>query len=460
MKYAVLIFLSLFLQLSADVKLPVVIGDNMVVQRDIEAPIWGWADPGEEVTVSFSGKTLSTKADAEGNWSVKLPKQSANKTPQEMKIKGKNEIVLKNILVGDVWICSGQSNMEWPLSRCSKTAKDDAAAQKDNKNLRLFRIPKHIKSTKPEKDTIGKWSTTENSADCLSFSGCGFFFGVKLQKELDIPIGLIDTSWGGTPVDQWISNEAYESVLKQKRKGASIYNAMVAPLRPYGIKGAIWYQGESNRMNKYPSYFHKLDALISGWRKDFQVGDFPFYLVQIAPYNYNKKNKNATDNGFLCRNIWATQYKAADEIKNCGIVPTHDTLHGVINDIHPWDKKPVSERLANLALKKDYGKDVSWTGPKVASAKLESGKVVVSFSHIEKGLTTNDGKAPSYFEVAGEDKVFKAATAKIEGDKVVLESKEVSAPKYVRMGWEQTFVPNLADKNGWPAFQFSALEIK
>ena len=460
MKIIVLVLFSLTFQLVADVKLPVIFADHMVVQRDVEAPVWGWAEPGEKVEVSFAGKKYNAIADKDGNWSVKLEKNSASAKPQELKVKGNNELVLKNVLVGDVWICSGQSNMEWSLSRSSKSAKADAASQKDNKNLRLFRIPKHLKSTKPEKDTEGKWSTTENSEDCLVFSGCGFFFGGKLQKELGVPIGLIDTSWGGTPIDQWISNGGYKDILKETRKGASIYNAMVAPLVPFAIKGAIWYQGESNRMNKYPAYFNKLDALITGWRKDFQVGDFPFYIVQIAPYNYNKKNKNATDNGFLCRNIWATQYKAAEEIKNCGIVPIHDTLHGVINNIHPWDKKPVGERLANLTLKKDYGKDVSWTGPKASSAKNNSGKVQVSFENIEKGLTTNDGKAPIHFELAGEDKVFKPAVAVIEGNTVVVSSKEVQSPKFVRMGWEQTFVPNLSDKNGWPAFQFSAMEVK
>ena len=460
MKYTFLVLISLLFQLSADVKLPVIINENMVIQRGIEAPIWGWADPGEEVKVSFAGKTKTAVTDKDGNWSVKLEKLSASAKPQVMTIKGNNEIALKNVLIGDVWICSGQSNMEWSLSRSSKNAKADADSQKDNKNLRLFRIPKHLKSAKPEKDTQGHWTTTASSKDCLIFSGCGFFFGAKLQKDLNIPIGLIDTSWGGTPIDQWISNDGYKDILKQTRKGASIYNAMVAPLVPFGIKGAIWYQGESNRMNAFPAYFNKMDALITGWRKDFQVGDFPFYVVQIAPYDYNKKNKKATDNGFLCRNIWETQFKAAAEIKNCGLVPIHDTIHGVIGNIHPWDKKPVGERLASLSLKKDYGKDVSWTGPSFASAKLESGKVVVNFGDIEKGLNTTDGKAPSHFELAGSDKVFVAADAVIVGNAVHVSSDKVKSPKYVRMGWEQTFIPNLSDKNGWPAFQFSGKEIK
>jgi sialate O-acetylesterase len=291
----------------------------------------------------------------------------------------------------------------------------------------------------------------------MVFSGCGFFFGGKLQKELNIPIGLIDTSWGGTPVDEWISNKATKEMLQKDRK-QSIYNGMVAPLVPFAIKGAIWYQGESNRGNVFPEYFTKLNALISGWREDFQVGDFPFYLVQIAPHKYNKKGPG--DDETLARNIWAAQYKAAKEIKNCGIVPIHDTIEGVINDIHPREKRPVGERLAHLALKKDYGKDVAFTGPEFASAKAGAGKITVSFSGIDQGLVTTDGAEPSCFEIAGEDKVFVPAKASIEGKTVVVSAEGVASPKHVKMGWLETQVPNLADKNGWPVFQFPPQEAK
>jgi sialate O-acetylesterase len=458
MKCFALFYVLCVFQLSAEVKLPVIFSDNMIIQRNVEAPVWGWAEPGEKVSVSFDGKTKSTVTDKEGNWSVKLAKLKASAKPRELTVKGKNDIIFKNVLVGDVWICSGQSNMEWALSRSTKKPKEAAESQKNNKQLRLFRIPKHIKLAAPAKDTVGMWKTTEVSADCLSFSGCGFFFGAKLQKDLKIPIGLIDTSWGGTPVDQWISNKAYKSFLKKDRKGKSIYNGMIAPLVPFAIKGAIWYQGESNRGNPFPAYFTKMDALITGWREDFQVGDFPFYQVQIAPFKYNRKKKG--DDETLCRNIWASQYKAAKEIKNCGVVPIHDTIHGVITNIHPWDKKPVSERLASLALKNDYGMDVPFSGPEFASAKISSGKVIVSFTNIVKGLTTNDGKEPSFFEIAGADKVFVPATANVKGNTAVVSAENVKSPKYVRMGWLETSVPNLSDKNGWPVFQFPAQEVK
>ncbi len=443
--------------LYADVKLPAIFSDHMVIQRDVEAPVWGQADAGEKVSVSFAGETKSTVADPNGKWSVKFSKQAASAKAQTLTVKGNNEITLNNVLIGDVWICSGQSNMEWPLNKSTKTAKEIAAAQKDNPQLRLFRLPDHVKAAEPATDNKGTWKTTALEQDCLPFSGVGFFFGAKLQKELNVPIGLIDTSWGGTPVDEWISNKAAKEMLNMTRK-QSIYNGMVAPLVPFAIKGAIWYQGESNRGNAFPQYFDKMNALITGWREDFQVGDFPFYLVQIAPYKYNKKGPG--DDETLARNIWASQYKAAKEIKNCGVVPIHDTIHGVINDIHPWDKQPVGERLAALALKKDYGKDVAFTGPEVAAAKADGGKIVVSFSGVDQGLTTTDGNEPSCFEVAGDDKAFVPAKASIAGNTVVVSADGVAAPKYVKMGWNEIQVPNLADKNGWPVFQFPAQEAK
>jgi len=456
---ALLLIFYAFAPLHAEVRLPVIFSDHMVIQRGVEAPVWGWAEPGEKVRVSFAGNTVLTRADHAGKWSVKLPALAASASPRELTVTGGNKITFENVLVGDVWICSGQSNMEWPLRRSSKTAKEDAAAEQNNAQLRLFRIPEHIKLPEPAEDTEGTWTTTATVEDSLKFSGCGFYFGARLQRELDIPIGLIDSSWGGTPVDLWISKEAFKGYLGQERKGGGIYNGMVAPLVPFAIKGVIWYQGESNRRDAYPAYFTKLEALIGGWRDDFQVGDFPFYLVHIAPFQY-KHDKPEDNDQTLCDNIWAAQYKAADEIKNCGLVPIHDTIRGVIHDIHPWDKRPVGERLANLALKQDYGQDLPWTGPEFASARLKRGEVVVSFDHIDEGLTTNDGKAPTHFELAGADQVFVPAQATIKGDAVVVSAAQLASPKYVRMGWNETAVPNLADKNGWPVFQFPAKKVR
>ncbi len=453
-----ILFLSALLtsSLYADVKLPSIFSDHMVIQRDVEAPVWGWADAGEKVTVSFGGFSKTATADKDGKWMAKLAKSAANAKGQELKVKGNNEIVFKNVLVGDVWICSGQSNMEWRLRQCTKKVDEITTTAAKNTQLRMYDVSKHIKAKEPAEDCPGTWMTTEDPAKVQGFSGCGFFFGSKLQSELNIPIGLIGTNWGGTPVDQWISNEAAEKI--NLKRGTSIYNGMVAPLVPFAIKGAIWYQGESNRGNAHPMYFDKMNALITGWRKDFQVGDFPFYQVQIAPFKYNRKKPG--DDTTLAKNIWASQFKAAKEIANCGVVPIHDTLHGNITDIHPWDKQPVGERLAYLALKKDYGKDVAYTGAEFASAKASGSKVTVSFSGVVDGLKTFDGKDVAHIELAGADGEFKPATAEIKGNTVVASAEGVSAPKQVRMGWNETHVPNLTDKNGWPVFQFPAQEVK
>ena len=205
-------------------------------------------------------------------------------------------------------------------------------------------------------------------------------------------------------------------------------------------------------------YFNKLEALISGWREDFQVGEFPFYLVQIAPFKYNRKKPG--DDTILCKNIWQAQYRAARELTNCGLVPIHDTIHGKITDIHPWDKQPVSERLAQLALKNQYGKSVVVSVPEFESALRKGNVVEVSFKHVDKGLVTNDQLSPTGFEVAGKDQVFVAATAVLKEDVVEVTSDAVERIEYIRMGWKETLVPNLADKNGWPAFQFGAQKVQ
>jgi sialate O-acetylesterase len=492
----------------ADVALPVVISSNMVLQRGMEVPVWGWAGAGEKVAVIFAGQEKTTTADKIGSWQVKLGPLEASAEGRTLTVKGKNEIKLENVLVGDVWICSGQSNMEWSVSRSLPKSRALAAKENKNPNLRLFRVPVHIRAGSPLSDTVGTWTNCANRNDVNNFSGVGFFFGRNLQHELNIPIGLIDTSWGGTPIEAWISWEGYEMIkqplpkpneARQKALAESfkklvesveqwqvkariaaaqgrviplpsastvnlgnsangIFNAMVAPLAPYGVKGAIWYQGESNRSRAFPDYFNKLDALIRGWRKIFQAGDFPFYIVQIAPYDYNRGNRKKDDTP-LCRNIWAAEFKAAEEIPNCGVIPIHDTIQGNVRNIHPADKQTVGERIASLALKDAYEKDVVWTGPIFKNASVDGKQIVITFGHIDKGLETSDGKAASWFEIAGSDKNFVQAKAAIEGDTVIIEAEAILNPKFVRMGWSEVAIPNLRDKNGWPVRQFTA-EIK
>jgi len=371
-----------------------------------------------------------------------------------------------------------------------------------NQQIRIFRVRKHLQPPVPIDTVDGKWAAF--GKDTLDrFSGVGLYFGSKLQSELKVPIGLIDSSWGGSPIEPWMSPEGYEllgktlttdraGVMKQQdqiianvkgwlaeaeagsksgrlvpfelktyvtlRAQNGMYNGMIAPLAPYGIKGVVWYQGESNRTKKFPDYFEKLQALIGGWRQVFKSPEMPFYLVQIAPFDYSSTRPN--DNETLCDNIWAAQYKAAAEIKNCGVIPIHDTIDGNVKDIHPKDKKPVGERLAALALKKSYGKDVIASGPVFKSATVSNGKVIVSFDAVDQGLETADGKAPTWFELSADGKDYVAGTAVIEGNQVAVTSNKVKEPKFVRMGWSEVVVPNLRDKNGWPVFQFPGMAVE
>jgi sialate O-acetylesterase len=423
--------------LPADVKLPAIFSDHMVLQRDVEAPVWGWADAGEKVTVSFAGQNKSTTADATGKWSVKLAKLPASAQARDLKVKGNNEITLENVLVGDVWICSGQSNMEWPLSKCTKSPKEEAAAQKNNKQLRLFRIPEHVKAPEPALDTKGTWKTTGKEEDCLPFSGCGFFFGAKLQKELDIPIGLIDTSWGGTPVDQWISNKAHQAFLKSDRK-ESIYNGMVAPLVPFAIKGAIWYQGESNA-GKSKQYQTLFPAMIADWRARWKQGDFPFFFVQIAPFNGQPPE------------IREAQFLTLGKVKNTAMAVTTDV--GNATDIHPNQKEPVGQRLALAARALTYGEKIEYSGPLYDSWAEKGGKIIINFKRIGGGLVAKDGELKG-FTIAGADKKFVPAQAKIEGDTVVVSADGVTNPKAVRYGWANVPDVNLFNKEGLPASPF------
>ncbi|OVE76529.1 hypothetical protein BVX97_00845, partial [bacterium E08(2017)] len=339
--------------------------------------VWGWAKPREKVTVSFSGQTKKATADASGNWMVKFDPMKADAKSNELKV---NTITLKDVLVGDVWIGSGQSNMEahWGVPRAIK-----------NEMVRMFRIPKHIASETPQKDTEGTWISF-GDGDSRKFSAVTLFFGVKLQAELGIPVGVIDTTWSGTKIDTWVPKEG----KARKGRDGSIYNGMVAPLVPFGVKGVLWYQGEYNRYSAYPKYFHALEDLIGGWRKAFQLKNLPFYLVKIPPHKWQNRGTPQT----LCDNIWQAQLRAAREIENCEIAPVHDSIKKL--DLHPGNKRAVGLRLAELALSKAYGKDLPSSGPVFKAATFKGKEVEVSFDKIDKGLITRDGKDPSHFELS------------------------------------------------------------
>ena len=487
----------------ADVTLPKVIDSQMVLQRDKEVPIWGWADPAEAVTVEFAGQVKMAMPDASGKWMVKLDPLAASAESRAMTVKGKNEIKLEDILVGEVWLASGQSNMEWTFGQIAPEEWIDAQAQKDNRLVRAFHVSKHLLAGVPMDDTIGSWkNAAEMVANSNSVSAVGFFFALKVQQELGIPVAFLDSNWGGQPIEQFIPDEGYKALdlalpahgkmpnikntagmlnaladdlkvaAKAAEKGRSvgfpqinlnpiygnapngICNAMISPLAPYALRGAIWYQGESNRGR--PDYFEKLKALSAGWSSIFQVQNLPILQVQIAPFDYSR-GANPLDST-LCDTIWTAQYRASQEIPGIGIVPIQDTGINVL-DIHPKNKKPVGERLAAFALKTQYGKDVVAKGPSFAAAKRVGSKVVVTFKDIVQGLVTSDEKAPSWFELSGDGKTFTPAEAVIAGNTVEVSAANVQEPKYVRMGWREIALPNLKDKNGWPVFAFASQAV-
>ncbi len=494
------LFLASAVLARADVSLPKVIDSKMVLQRDKAVPIWGWADPGEEVTVEFAGQVKKATPDATGKWMLKLDPMPASAESRTMTVKGKNQIKLDDVLVGEVWLASGQSNMQLTFFEINPAEWAEAQTQKDNRLVRALHVNRVVAAF-PMHDVSGKWKDcAEMVAQPNSVSAAAFFFSVKLQKELGVPVAFIDCPWGGQRIECFIPDEGYKAaglpipqrgnlpdakVAEAALKSAAnellaaadaaakgrwvgfsgppaffgqtqngIWNAMISPVAPYAIRGAIWYQGESNW--GATDYFQKLKALSAGWSQMFQVKDIPILQVQIAPNTMNgRAQPNST---VLADTIWAAQYRGSQEIPGMGIVAIQDTGIEPTN-IHPRNKKPVGERLADLALKTQYGKDVVTRGPSFASAKRSGAKVVVGFRDIDQGLVTYDGKAPSWFELSADGNEFVAAEAAIVGDTVEVSAQNVPEPKFVRMGWRDVGLPNLKDKNGWPVFVFASQPV-
>ncbi|MDH3584436.1 MAG: sialate O-acetylesterase [Phycisphaerae bacterium] len=458
---------------TADVRLPSVISSRMVLQRDLPVPVWGWAEPGEGIHVSFAGQKRQTETDKHGKWMVKLDPLKASAEPAQMTITGKNKIVLEDILVGEVWICSGQSNMEWSI-RQSLNAKEEAAAAQYPK-IRLFNVPGHITSPVSKDNCPGSWQACEPKT-AGGFSAVGYYFGRRLHKELGVPVGLVGSNWGGTRIEPWVSPEGFESVAELKkiaeqvraRKADSkvgggtpsaIYNAMVHPLAPFAMRGAIWYQGESNG-GEGESYYHKKKALVNGWRKLFNP-DLAFYWVQLA--NFRKPNDNPAGGDGWAK-IREAQRKALT-IPHTGMAVITDI--GAANDIHPRNKQDVGSRLAQWALHQTYRRsDIVPSGPLYKGMKVEGGAIRLSFDHVGSGLIVGkkeglkptievkDGKL-EHFAVAGADKKWHWAEATIDGQTVVVRSAEVAAPVAVRYGY--TMNPdkaNLYNRDGLPASPF------
>jgi sialate O-acetylesterase len=470
--------------------------DHAVLQRDKPIPVWGTADPGESIRISLNTEpVIATRAQAsnEGRWFAQLPPATAG-GPYTLTIQGKNRVQFKDVLVGEVWICSGQSNMEWKLKNSYEAVKDIQAAT--NPKMRLFTVAQSTAAAPLEK-LRGKWE--ECTPETVpSFSAVGYYFGRDLQKALDVPVGLIHTSWGGTPAEAWTSKEAldavpelrhypagltkqieeydpakakerYEAAVEKYKEAAAkakeegkrppqsprrpnppdknqnsptvLYNAMIAPVIPYGIRGAIWYQGESNagRANEYRTLF---PTMIEDWRKRWKQGDFPFLCVQLAPY---KQTRDAWPE------LREAQLLATQKLSKVGMAVITDV--GEEKDIHPKKKEPVGARLALLALKIAYGKDVVAMGPVYKKMTVEGNRAVLSFDNVGAGLECRGPKLTG-FTVAGNDREFHNAEAEIRGDTVVVSSPGVERPAAVRFGWANYPVVNLWNKNGLPATPF------
>jgi sialate O-acetylesterase len=445
----------------AAVKLPAVIGDNMVLQREQPLPIWGWEEPGKEVTVTLGDAKATAKADASGKWLVTLPAMKAGGGSLVLNVSGSSDVTVKNILVGEVWLCSGQSNMEWSVKQSTNSDAEIAAAK--HPNIRHIKIP-HVPADSPQSDVASPGWQVCSPDTVAGFTAVGYFFGRQLQQELDVPIGLIGSNWGGTRIEPWTPPVGFQKVPALKdiadkldqfpakaadgkinhQSPLALYNGMISPLVPYAVRGAIWYQGESNN-GEGMLYHEKMKALIGGWRAVWNREDLPFYYVQLAPYRYNGDPTNLPG-------IWEAQ-SATLSVPNTGMAVTVDI--STVGNIHPPNKQDVGKRLALWALAKNYGKsDLVYSGPLYKSMKVEGSKVRITFDHTGGGLASRDGKPLSSFTIAGDDKTFVEAKAEIDGDAVVVSAESVAKPDAVRFGWHQEAEPNLSNTEGLPASPF------
>lgn len=477
-----------------NVKPHALISKNMVLQQGATVPVWGTADDGEEVTVQFQGQNVHTTA-ANGGWLVSLAPLKPG-GPFTMTITGKNTLTIDNVLVGEIWVCSGQSNMEMGLGACDHAAEDSAAA--NYPKIRLLTVPHKIAET-PQRDVHARW--VECSPKTVGgFSGVAYYFGRDLHQRLGVPIGLIHTSFGGTPAEAWtsraallaqpmlrsfvekdekllkatagVSPEDYNRQLKEWQEAARaakkagkplprfptpppsnnphrpsvLYNGMLAPIIPYAIRGAIWYQGESNA-GEALTYQTLFPTMIRNWRADWKQGDFPFLFVQLAPFMQIVKQPTESN--------WAelreAQRLTAHREPNTAMAVITDV--GDERDIHPKRKGPVGARLALAARALAYGESITYSGPEFSEMTTEGDKAVINFHNVGSGLVAKDGPLTG-FTLAGPDHRFVNATAEIRGDQVVVSSPSVKQPAAVRFGWANYPVVNLWNKEGLPATPF------
>ncbi|HVI44342.1 MAG TPA: sialate O-acetylesterase [Chitinophaga sp.] len=461
-----IVLLLIINSIYANVTLPRYFSNGMVLQRNQPIYIRGWADRHEKITVQFRQQQQHVKAGADGKWMVKLKPEEAG-GPFELTVKGKNTLVFQDVLIGEVWVCSGQSNMEFPVKDVINAG--DEISQAQYPQIREFTVKRAAEAV-PQEDVSnsGGWQTgtPENVG---GFTAVGYFFARELYNRLHVPIGLIHTSWGGTQIEPWTSGEAftgndefkeiaekqlgYDSARGLRTCPSALYNAMIHPLLPYGIKGVIWYQGESNAGHAL-QYRKLFPLMITDWRRQWKQGDFPFYFVQLATYDPNKgKVVGNSNNGSTYAELREAQDMAL-ALPNTGMAVTTDL--GDPRDIHPKNKQDVGKRLAMNALKNVYAQEVVPSGPRFAAVKFVPGKALVSFTDTGSGFFVKDKYGYLRgFEVAGADKHFHYAKASIVNGNIEVYNEEVTNPVAVRYNWaDDASDGNLYNREGFPAAPF------
>ena len=482
----------------AEVTLPALISDHMLIQRDMPVRIWGRADAQEEVSIQFLGRSVSTRADALGRWRVYLPPALAG-GPYDLTVSGKNRIVVRDVLVGDVWIASGQSNMVWPVSRSDNHEKEIGSA--NYSQIRLFKV--NLKVSELALDDVGGSWNLCSPESVAGFSGVGYFFARHLHQKLGVPMAVIQSAWGGTPVEAWTSRPALaadaalisvfadwakyledypEAYLRFERRTkdweaesaraqssgskpgpkpappigpghpwtpSGLFNAMIAPLTRYTIRGAIWYQGENNASSHPRAYLYRrlFQTMIQDWRRAWGQGEFPFLFVQLANFGHAGS-----------ASPWPVLRESQTQalgLANSGMAVTIDI--GNPDDIHPTNKQDVGLRLALAARSIAYGERLLSSGPLFQQVSREGEALRVWFAHARGGLRAKGGQLKG-FEIAGPDARFHPAEARIDGETVVVQSGQVGQPAYVRYGWADSPDCNLHNSEGLPASPFRSSE--
>lgn len=489
-----------------DLKLPSIFGTNMVLQREQEVPIWGWDKPGQrvEVTLAAAGKSdrapvkVAATAGDSGRWEVRLPEMPAG-GPFSVTVKGSSKLEYTNVLFGEVWVCSGQSNMAWAVNNSNDADLERATARYPN--IRIISVPQ-VGTQEPQNDFRGQWDVC--SPDTIgNFSAVGYFFGRQLHQTLDVPIGLIDNAWGGSACEAWIRRDllekdeqfrplldrwaakeasleknmaAFEDRLAAWKKRAdaaraagkpvprrprspqqemagnqrpaNIYNGVLKPTIGYAIRGAIWYQGESNASRAY-QYRSLFPLMIQSWRDEWGQGDFSFYWVQLA--DFQAEATGPEDSAWA--ELREAQTMTMSRLPNTGQAVIIDVGEG--RDIHPRDKQTVAKRLARWALARDYGLDIEHQSPTLKSMEKKNNRIVLTFENVGSGLYTFDVREPVGFTIAGKDRQFKVAQARLQGrNQVIVWNDEIQEPVAVRYAWANNPVANLYSRQGLPATPF------